>query len=290
MMVSDVEIRERLKYDHEHANEQSFSAPTPYNTYVSPTALVYTEELGQTSTSTSTGYDAYPLTEGNGQSGGRVSFGPSISSPSHDHSHSHGHTSTNTLGSQSRLISPGYTFDPTISVIPHSDLPIPSPPSRLSSSDTKSSLVQDLSSASSDTGAVKQKGGWSWRGRGRKGNEEMTQDDRDAARLQQLGYDAVLGREYNFWSSLAITTLNIGALQVSPICASRSIKSFADPLKGTVLAVRNTYQYGGPQMIVCLSTVSHHHHGILSCYLMNGNDTDRCSWWHGQCRAYSQCS
>jgi hypothetical protein len=30
-----------------------------------------------------------------------------------------------------------------------------------------------------------------------------------------LGYDAVLGREYNFWSSLAITTLNIGALQVS---------------------------------------------------------------------------
>ena len=221
-MVSDVEIRERLKYDHEHANEQSFSAPTPYNTYLSPTALDYTEELGQTSTSTSTGYDAYPQTEGNGPSGGRVSFGPSISIPSHDHDHSQGHSgdqthSTNTLGSQSRLIPPGYTFDPTISVIPQSDLPIPSPPSRLSSSDTKSSLVQDLSSSSSatTTSGSRQKGGWTWRGRTKKGKQEMTQDDRDAARLQQLGYDAVLGREYNFWSSLAITTLNIGALQVS---------------------------------------------------------------------------
>jgi hypothetical protein len=55
---------------------------------------------------------------------------------------------------------------------------------------------------------------WTWNGR-KKAKVEMTQDDRDAQRLRQLGYDAVLGREYNFWSSLAITTLNIGALQVS---------------------------------------------------------------------------
>ena len=225
-MVSDVEIRERFKHDHEHVNEQSFSAPTPYNTYLSPTSLDYTEQLGQTSTSTSTDYDAYPQAEGAGHSGGRVSFGPSVSTHSHDHLQTHTQ-SANTLGSQSRLIPPGYAFDPTISIIPQSDLPIPSPPSRLSSSDTKSSLIQDLSSASSDTsGLPKQKSGWSWAGR-KKRKEEMTQDDRDAARLQQLGYDAVLGREYNFWSSLAITTLNIGALQVSPYVISWTSRSDA---------------------------------------------------------------
>jgi hypothetical protein len=54
---------------------------------------------------------------------------------------------------------------------------------------------------------------------------DMTQDDRDAQRLQQLGYDAVLGREYNFWSSLAITTLNIGALQV---CRHTSLLAITD--------------------------------------------------------------
>lgn len=222
-MVSDVEMRERLKYDHDqaNANEQSFSAPTPYNTYLSPTSLDYTEDLGETST----GYDGYPQTEGNGPSGGRVSFGPSISIPSHAQTQTQ---STNTLGSQShsRLIPPGYTFDPTISVIPHSDLPIPGPPSRLSSSDTKSSLVQDLSSISSDaSGLPRQKGSWTWRGR-KKQKGEMTQDDRDAARLQQLGYDAVLGREYNFWSSLAITTLNIGALQVSTFIYKADYRTF----------------------------------------------------------------
>jgi hypothetical protein len=222
-MVSDVEFREQLKYDHEHANEQSFSAPTPYNTYLSPTALDYTEELGQTSTSISTEYDGYPQAEGNGPSGGRVSFGPSVSLPSNAQTQS-----AHTLDSQSHLISPGYAFDPTRSVIPHSDLPIPSPPSRLSSSDTKSSLVQDLSSTSSDISATKRKRGWSWTGRSRKGKEEMTQDDRDAARLQQLGYDAVLGREYNFWSSLAITTLNIGALQVSIVLKDHSLRRHAD--------------------------------------------------------------
>ena len=38
--------------------------------------------------------------------------------------------------------------------------------------------------------------------------------DVDTQRLQQLGYDAVLGRDYTFWSSLCISTLNIGCLQV----------------------------------------------------------------------------
>lgn len=41
-----------------------------------------------------------------------------------------------------------------------------------------------------------------------------TQVDRDTQRLQQLGYDAVLGRSYTFWSSFAIAFANIGCLQV----------------------------------------------------------------------------
>ena len=42
----------------------------------------------------------------------------------------------------------------------------------------------------------------------------LKQEDIDTQRLQQLGYDAVLGRDYTFWSSLSISWLNIGCLQV----------------------------------------------------------------------------
>lgn len=42
-----------------------------------------------------------------------------------------------------------------------------------------------------------------------------SQEDIDVQRLHALGYNAVLGRDYTFWSSLAISWLNIGALQVS---------------------------------------------------------------------------
>jgi hypothetical protein len=45
-------------------------------------------------------------------------------------------------------------------------------------------------------------------------NGPRKQVDRDTQRLQQLGYDAVLGRDYTFWSSLAISWLNIGCIQV----------------------------------------------------------------------------
>lgn len=64
--------------------------------------------------------------------------------------------------------------------------------------------------------------------------EGVRTEDVDAARLQQLGYDAVFGREYNFWSSLCITMCNIGFTQ------------------GTVLAAAGALTYGGPLMVVCL--------------------------------------
>lgn len=46
---------------------------------------------------------------------------------------------------------------------------------------------------------------------------KITQTDRDTHRLQQLGYDAVLGRDYNFWSSVSIGWMNIGTIQVSTL-------------------------------------------------------------------------
>lgn len=39
--------------------------------------------------------------------------------------------------------------------------------------------------------------------------------NRDALRLQQLGYDPFLGRDYTFWSSFFISWISIGCLQVS---------------------------------------------------------------------------
>ncbi|KAK8861393.1 hypothetical protein IAR55_002212 [Kwoniella newhampshirensis] len=71
------------------------------------------------------------------------------------------------------------------------------------------------------------------------------QEDVDGARLRQMGYNAVLGRHYTFWSSLAISWLNIGALQ------------------GTIYAVSGTYSYGGPIMILVAWPIS----GIL-CLLL----------------------
>jgi hypothetical protein len=213
--------RREERDDSQLGSSQSFSAPTPYNTYLSPSVHDQYETLPpSTPTRTNTGtttsgsvtFEAY-------QHPGDVSFGPSISSPSHDRTsiYSESHASAN-------LISPTRSFDPTISVLPQSNLPTPAPPSRLSSAGTKSSLFPPsdpglaASSASSSSSGSKPK--WTWRGR-RKAKEELTQDDRDAQRLKQLGYDAVLGREYNFWSSLAITTLNIGALQVCSITLAR---------------------------------------------------------------------
>lgn len=49
---------------------------------------------------------------------------------------------------------------------------------------------------------------------GGEGGRGMDQEQRDNVRLRQLGYDQVLGRDYTFWSSLAISTVNIGCLQV----------------------------------------------------------------------------
>lgn len=213
--------RREERDDSQIGSTGSFSAPTPYNTYLSPSVNDHSEILAQvsapstprrttasTTTSGSVTFEDYPHP-------GDVSFGPSISSPSHDRTsiYSASHASAH-------LISPTRSFDPTVSILPQSNLPTPAPPSRISSAGTRSSLLPPsdpgLAASSSSTSSAGSKAKWTWRGK-RKPKEELTQDDRDAQRLKQLGYDAVLGREYNFWSSLAITTLNIGALQVRSV-------------------------------------------------------------------------
>ncbi|OWZ59859.1 amino acid/metabolite permease [Cryptococcus neoformans c45] len=72
-----------------------------------------------------------------------------------------------------------------------------------------------------------------------------SQEDIDVQRLHALGYNAVLGRDYTFWSSLAISWLNIGALQ------------------GTIFAVSGTYNYGGPAMILVAWPIS----GVLTYFM-----------------------
>jgi hypothetical protein len=210
-MTNDIDELDRRRggEESEIGTSHSFSAPTPYNTYFSPSVHDPSSPEQITKSSGSVTFEAYPH-----QGDGDVSFGPSISSPSRDHDHDNRRSVYSASHASSHLISPARPFDPTISVLPPSNLSTPAAPSRLASADTKSSLIPLSEVGSSSYTSSSTKPGWTWRGR-KKAKIEMTQDDRDAQRLKQLGYDAVLGREYNFWSSLAITTLNIGALQVS---------------------------------------------------------------------------
>lgn len=116
--------------------------------------------------------------------------------------------------------------NPTLSMtkshdIPYSSRPIPAPPitirhdqisnqpSRKISGDAISP-VTELSHLPSPPAV---KFGMDLRQNESRGS--ASQEDIDAQRLQALGYNAVLGRDYTFWSSLAISWLNIGALQVS---------------------------------------------------------------------------
>ena len=82
----------------------------------------------------------------------------------------------------------------------------------------------------------------------------LKQEEVDAQRLRQLGYDSVLGRDYTFWSSLSISWLNIGCLQVCSSVPSVPCWKTNDgeTAQGTIYAVSGAYSYGGPAMIVRL--------------------------------------
>ncbi|BEI89876.1 uncharacterized protein CcaverHIS019_0212380 [Cutaneotrichosporon cavernicola] len=129
---------------------------------------------------------------------------------------------------------------PTYSVrsdydVPYSSRPVPAPPQiRTSDSETELAPVMSpdttrttRSSLTPDPGRIKGLGFLSRR-------SSKTVLDRDTLRLQQLGYDAVLGRNYTFWSSLALAWLNINSLQ------------------GTIFAVPGAYKYVSGILSMCM--------------------------------------
>jgi hypothetical protein len=95
----------------------------------------------------------------------------------------------------------------SIGAVPFSTIPVPAPPVIIRQSDSKTEDPEAFKQAIGPLGierdAEAPHTGDSW-----------SQEDIDAHRLRQLGYDPVLGRDYTFWSSLAISTCNIGSLQV----------------------------------------------------------------------------
>ena len=197
------------------------SAPTPFNTYTSPQAFDTVTRRSETQEYL---YDA---------NDGNVSLQPSLgrastvaSTISVPPSFQSSHPSMNLLPTSSHLSS-------VPSPIPTSRKPVPAPPLSLRPSDrsipdvltpqttsalftpvtppttatTFSDPIGSKSGASSDVEIISSVSA---------GYQGKSQAEVDAQRLRQLGYDGVLGRDYTFWSSLSISTINIGCLQVGP--------------------------------------------------------------------------
>ncbi|KAI9638704.1 amino acid permease-domain-containing protein [Dioszegia hungarica] len=206
------------------------SAPTPYNTVIPSTPdhdISFDTESAFGSSSRLTS-----------RAGGDMRMDSSPSRPTPTSSR-HPSSFSSYAGSSHHLLP--YTppiRDPQIQSfsIPSSDRPVP-PPLSLGHS---SASGPDAKSIDEDIG----KGTFEAPGHD-SGPDANTQADRDALRLQQLGYDPVLGRDYTFWSSLAISWLNIGCIQ------------------GTVYAVSGAYSFGGPLMILVMWPLS----GIWTIFL-----------------------
>ena len=185
-------------------------APTPYNTFSGPDVYATrSRESGEVM------YDPRDTV-------GRPSFRPSLTAAS---SRS-GHLSYSSYTSAQLLpTAPELPESP----IPTSDKPVPPPPLLRRNQESPEGLPTPaktalfatppdtyienpavLSRSDSDPEAVISTGSAA-----SSGPKSRKQVDTDAQRLRQLGYDAVLGRDYTFWSSLAISTSNVGALQVS---------------------------------------------------------------------------
>lgn len=154
-----------------------------------------------------------------------------------------------------------YTISSTASndCVPQSTRPVPAPPQvrgLSSAGDANDASTSYVSLERPVTGASER-----FASRFRRPRKEL---DRDALRLQQLGYDPVLGRDYTFWSSFFISWISIGCLQVSmnpesivdrnpssnPSLAPMAVTTDTDTAQGTIFAVPGTYRYGGPMMIV----------------------------------------
>ncbi|WVQ73758.1 hypothetical protein IAR50_003338 [Cryptococcus sp. DSM 104548] len=214
------------------------SAPTPFNTYCSENAF---EE------------QSYPFPAGDGPTplthdpdlSEEIMYDPHLGIDSHTVPSAATPLSSirraDSLASHasSRLLpyqKPGLAVS-TSSDIPYSSRPIPAPPiaivrSNIDANDHAHDPELSPTSVSTvlATPPPAVKFGTNWEEHDSR--HAPTGVDVDGVRLEALGYDPVLGRTYTFWSSLAISWLNTGALQ------------------GTIYAVSGTYSYGGPIMIL----------------------------------------
>ncbi|RXK41391.1 hypothetical protein M231_01296 [Tremella mesenterica] len=202
------------------------AAPTPNNTYL-PSPIPEDQSRDKD-------YSNESFTEELLYSPDDFSISPSQPSlsPSHQPSSYSDHTSAHLLSSD---------YNSSLSSIPISSRPIPAPPLPLN--ETNGNSGTDLLSTPSTVGPKPTED--HLEAQTLRSTVRLKQEEVDAHRLRQLGYDAVLGRDYTFWSSLAISWLNIGCLQ------------------GTIFAVSGAYSYGGPLMIIIAWPLS----GILSMCL-----------------------
>lgn len=191
-------------------------APTPNNTVVSgadPTGsrFSYFSRPDQSYTTSGFGGDGRGV-GGSGMDADAPSIRPSLTATGSAHHSSYSARSTSHL----------LPYTPPVreaglqTVMPHSDKDIPAPLD-IAPNPSPSEMPQ-WANIEANVKALTDEG-------------DGNVDDR---RLKQLGYDAVLGRDYTFWSSLAISWMNIGSIQ------------------GSIAAVRGAYNYGGPLMIVSM--------------------------------------
>ncbi|KAL1409532.1 hypothetical protein Q8F55_003516 [Vanrija albida] len=235
------------------------AAPTPYNTMCDTAVYDSTSRIGGTTTGYGADHDIGlssasvsdaeilygPVDDAD------VSIGPTLSPASsrrRPSSITDGLTSEasrrpSDTPSRVRLL-PYSSKTSTGDYIPRSDRPVPAPPATVSTfsrdgtdlgltsiMSTPSSAAYISDAPTSSTNRLTS--------RFRRSSAQPPKEvDRDTQRLQQLGYDAVLGRDYTFWSSLAISWLNIGCLQ------------------GTIFAVPGAYRYGGPTMMLVAWPIS----------------------------------
>ena len=195
------------------------NAPTPCNTHTSPEAF-------DTVTRRSEAQEY--LCEAKA---GDVSLQPSLGGASTIESTMSGHPSFHSSHPSMNLLPTASYFSTAPSPIPTSTRSVPAPPMSYRSTDglisgvptshTTSALLTPVTpptTATTFSDPIGSKSGTSSDveivssvSAGYKGK---SQADVDSQRLRQLGYDGVLGRDYTFWSSLSISTINIGCLQV----------------------------------------------------------------------------
>lgn len=207
----------------------SSSAPTPFNTFQQQDAFDSRSFAGTDNDSNSVFRgDASPTSS----SHGNLIYGMN-STPDVHPDDSIGPSYASSQGTNSRQLSmlsshasshllPYSRTTSSSSPIPTSKRPIPAPPVVITPSTPRSgeSITQFSETTSIPAPFVPLDGALSSRGDVESMSSQAlgTGQDRDSFRLQQLGYDAVLGRDYTFWSSLSIAWLNIGCLQVGLHC------------------------------------------------------------------------